>query len=231
MHVAEPAARLNPTRTSSGWSVRPLFDDLTSVLSRQAVLLALIVGVTWLALIGAALAAAILSDQTPRVPGHGSGPSYELYEIGWAVPTAFGSLTLDSAGLNGIGVRQSPLNPVDPDEPISNPDKVQLQLSLSLSNQQAQRVAAPRAEDFRLVTTWNSLGDRVPELSQMPAFIDAQSTAQAQLTFMAPQDGSVLWLEYRQGQSQRPVRIQLGWANEIPQYATEPIPVPSSSKP
>jgi hypothetical protein len=226
MHVAEPAARLERMPAGAG-SFRSLLRELAMSMNGTFVLLALVVGVTWCALIGATLGISILRDGRPTaaLAHHSSGNSYSIYELNWQVPTAFGSLTVSDARITQGALAEISLQAYSEDQPPVPPDKLQISLSLNMANNQPEAVASPPLDAFRLVSTYGSEADRVSGLSSLPGTLQPNASSTGTLVFAAPQDGSVLWLEYRERPDDRPVRIALGWARELPISDTQTFSV------
>ncbi|HEY0582121.1 MAG TPA: hypothetical protein VGE94_08050 [Chloroflexota bacterium] len=198
MHVAEPIGQIRSTRPVS-----------ESLLNDQSVLLAIVAAVTWLALIGAGLSTFILRGNTRPVAtqAHQARPSYAVYELHWPVPTSFGSLTVTTADMSEPGA-----------------DTIQVQVALSLSNEQDLSVDAPRLEAFRVVSTLGGVAETVPHATSAPATLAAQSTGLARLAFLAPVDGSVLWLEYRERPDEWPIRVALGYADQATRFSQDNVP-------
>jgi hypothetical protein len=198
MHVAGPIGQIRSTRPVS-----------ESLLHDQSVLLAIIAAVTWLALLGAGLSTFILRGNARPVAtqAHHARPSYAVYELQWPVPTRFGSLTVTTADIS---------------EPSA--DTIQVQVALSLSNEQDVSVDAPRLEAFRVVSTLGGVAETVPHATSAPATLAARSTGLARLAFLAPVDGSVLWLEYRERPDEWPIRVALGYADQATRFSQDNVP-------
>jgi hypothetical protein len=159
------------------------------LLSSQHVLLAVIGGVTWLALIGAALSDSIVSQGAAA--SHHSLPSYAAYDARQAAPTSFGT----------VSVSLTDLTPMD--------DSVQLDVSVHADNTQDAQIDAPRLEDLRLVNTLGAVVNPVPGKWSGPAVLIAHSSATIELEFVAPRDAGLLWLEYRDPSGEWPIRVAL----------------------
>jgi hypothetical protein len=178
--------------TLSDMHIRPPF------LRSQHGLIALVAGVTWLALIGGVLSSFIIEYGT----GHTlhSLPSYAAYDRQSPAPTSFGTLQLT----------QADMVPAD--------SSVQVDLAMSVINAKDSQVDAPRIEDLRLL---NSTGDDLKALPKGwsgPAVLVPHSSGTIVLQFQMPQDVSPMWLEYRDPFGQWPIRIALGTVS-VPQAA------------
>ena len=160
-------------------------------LTGQTVLIALIAGVTWLALVGGVLSSYILSSSSAS---HHLPIAYAAFDRSQAVPTGYGSFTVSRADL------------------IGSADSVQVDLTLSVTNTQDSQVDAPRLEDFRVVTTAGAEAARLPNRWSGPSVLIPQSTSAVTFGFQAPPDAGLLWLEYRDPQSAWPTRVVLGAA-------------------
>jgi hypothetical protein len=187
MDIALRRAGSGPITALTDASPRRLLDG-------QYALIAMIVGVTWLALIGAALSSYILTEGSGGGAGHHSLPSYAAYNTQEAAPTSFGSLLVTRSELTPVG------------------DSVEVHVSMRVDNNQDAQIDAPRLEDLRLIDTHEAEANPKPGAWRGPAVLIAHSSATVDLTYLAPQDVGLLWLEYRDPAGQWPVRVVLGSA-------------------
>lgn len=165
------------------------------LLTGQHLLIAVIAGVTWLALIGGILSSDILSaGSVVASHGHSSLPAYAAYNMQEQVPTSFGSLS----------VFRAERTPVD--------DLVEVHVSMRVDNTQAAQVDAPRFEDLRLINTDGIEARPKPLAWSGPAVLIAHSSATVDLTFLAPPDMGLMWLEYRDPGIRWPLRVVVGIA-------------------
>jgi hypothetical protein len=168
------------------------------LLNGQHALLAVIAGVTWLALIGGVLSTYILSEGSGGgTHGHSSLPSYVAYNTQEVVPTAFGALSVTGAKVT----------------PLADADSVEVHVSMSVDNNQDEQIDAPRFEDVRLINTHGAEGKPKVGGWSGPAVLIGHSSATVDLTFLAPRDMGLVWLEYREPAARWPIRVVLGSAS------------------
>jgi hypothetical protein len=182
MHIALPGTSSRPVAALAVAS-RP-------VLNGQHALIAVIMGVTWLALIGGVLANSILSSGGGA--SHHTAVFYIAYNSGEVVPTSFGSMSVATADLT------------------TQADLVEVHLSMRVDNKQDTQIDAPRFEDLRLL---NSDGVEAKPKSggwSGPAVIIAHSSATVDLTYLAAADMGLLWLDYRDAAGPYPIRVIVG---------------------
>jgi hypothetical protein len=192
MHIALPGTGSRPIAALADASPRSLLDG------RHA-LMAIVAGVTWLAVVGGILSSYILSAGPPS--SHHSGlPSYVAYNAQEVVPTSFGTLSVTRADL-------TPLN-----------DQVEVHVSMHVVNTQDAQIDAPRFEDLRLINTDGAEAKPKPLGWSGPAVVIGHSSATVDLTYVAPRNMGLMWLEYQDPQVQWPFRIVLGSA-PAPQLA------------
>jgi hypothetical protein len=191
MHIALPGAGSGPVSALAEASPRSLLDG-------QYVLLAVIAGVTWLALIGGILSTYILSEGSGGGASHNHYlPSYVAYNTQEVVPTAFGSLAVTGTDVTSL----------------ADSDSVEVHVSMRVDNNQDEQIDAPRFEDLRLINTHGTEGKPKPGGWSGPAVLIGHSIATIDLTFLAPHDMGLLWLEYREPAGQWPIRVVLGSAS------------------
>ena len=187
MHSALPGTGGRPVGTLVAASPRRLLDG-------QRLLIAIITGVTWLALVGGILSSHILSDGSGRGTHHHSSPSYAAYNTQEVAPTSFGSLSVTRAELTPLA------------------DSLEVHVSMRLDNTQDAQIDAPRLEDFRLINARGAEANPTPGAWSGPVVVMAHSSATVDLAFLALRDAGLLWLEYRDPAGQWPIRVVLGSA-------------------
>ena len=187
MHIALPGAASGPVAALAEASPRRL-------LNGQHLLMAVIAGVTWLALIGGVLSSDILSNGSGGGARHHSLPSYVAYNTQEVAPTSFGSLS----------VFRAELTPAD--------DLVEVHVAMHVANTQDAQVDAPRLEDLRLINSHGAEAKPKPLAWSGPAVLIAHASATVDLTFLALRGVGLLWLEYRDPAGQWPIRVVLGSA-------------------
>jgi hypothetical protein len=188
MHIALPGAGSGPV---AAWAEA----SPPRLLTGQHALIAVIAGVTWLALIGAVLGSNILSDGSGGGASHHSSlPSYAAYNMQEVAPTSYGSLSVFRADLTPVA------------------DLVEVHVSVRVDNNQDAQVDAPRFEDLRLINTHGAEAKPQPGGWSGPAVLIAHSSATVDLNYLAAQDMGLLWLEYRDPAGKWPIRVVLGSA-------------------
>jgi hypothetical protein len=202
MQIASPDARSGRLSAWAAAYPRHLF-------SGQHVLIGVIAGVTWLALIGGVLSDYIFS-QGAAASRH-SLPSYVAYNTLQAAPTSFGSLLVTRADLT------------------TSADGVQLDVSLHVDNTRDTQVDAPRLEDLRLINTLGAQANVAIARWSGPAVLIPHSSGTVDLEFLAPRDAGLLWLEYRDPSGQWPIRVALGGAEPQGVPTGEASPRPAAS--
>ena len=164
------------------------------LLDGQHALMAIVAGVTWLALVGGALSSAILSNGGAATHRSHSLPAYVAYNMQEQAPTSFGSLSVYRADMASLG------------------DLVEVRLSLRVDNTHDAPIDAPRVEDLRLINSVGREARPEPGGWRGPAVLAAHSSTTVDLTYVAPSDLGLMWLEYRDPELQWPIRVVLGSA-------------------
>jgi hypothetical protein len=160
-------------------------------LNGQHALMAVIAGVTWLALVGSILSAYILGGATGGASSHYT-PPFAAYDMQEVVPTSYGSISVIAAELTPVA------------------DSVDVHVSVRAENKQDGPVGAPRVEDLRLINTGGAEARPKPGEWSGPAIMVAHSTANIDVTFQAAQGMGLLWLQYQESVARYPIRFALG---------------------
>jgi hypothetical protein len=159
------------------------------LISGQKLLIGIIVGTTWLAVIGGLLSYYILQGATQH--SH-SLPGYAAFNLLDRAPTAFGTVSVSSAVL------------------VPTQDGVQVDVSVQAVNNQDSQVDAPSVEELGLV---DGAGDSItiaPARWQGPAFLVPHSSSTIELQYVVKDGAGLVWLEYRDPLGQWPIRVALG---------------------
>jgi hypothetical protein len=156
----------------------------------QHALIAVVAGVTWLALVGGVLSTYILS-------GLGASshyvPVYAAHDLQEVVPTSYGTFQVTGAELTPLA------------------DLVEVHVSLRAENTQDGPAEAPRVDDLRLINSSGSDGTPINGSWNGPVYLPAHSTATVDVAFRVAQvKGGLLWLEYREPAALWPNRFALG---------------------
>ena len=166
----------------------------------QWLLTAFMVGVTWLAVLGAVMSTSILrgnETSSGRRPVRANAPGV-VYEMNEEAPTSFGSITGSALDL------------------VNSDGATEVSFSITLANNQNVDVQAPEVEDFKVVNNRGEEGVYLGGNWTSEPVLRAQSSTSADLRFAAPLEGGILSLEYRERNADQPIRIALGYATERP---------------
>src|SRR5690348_4280228 len=168
MHIAATSAARE--RFADNLQVVP-----RALLSGQRLLIGIIAGVTWAALVGAILSYYILASAGVHIH---STTSYAAHDLLQPARTSFGTLT----------VVRADLVPVD--------DVVKVDVTLSVANTGSAQVDAPRLEDLRLITS-NGAEAKIGRAGWSgPAVLLAGTNDTIDLEYTASPNAGLLWLEY-----------------------------------
>jgi hypothetical protein len=155
----------------------------------QNLLIGIVVGTTWLAVIGGLLSYYILLGATQHSHLLTGYAAHNLLE---RAPTAFGTVAVSNAVM------------------VPTQNGVQVEVSMQAVNDQDSQVAAPSVEELRLVDT---AGDSItlgPARWQGPAFLVPHSSTTINLQYVVQYGAGLVWLEYRDPLGQWPTRVALG---------------------
>jgi hypothetical protein len=184
MQIALPGTGSGPVAAVAEASPRRL-------LHGQHALMAVIAGVTWLALVGGVLSTYILSG-AGGTSGH-YVPVYAAHDLQDVVLTSYGTFQVTRAELTPLA------------------DSVEVHVTMRAENKLDGPAEAPRVDDLRLINSSGSEGQPINGSWNGPAFMLAHSTAIVDLAFRVAQGkGGLLWLEYREPTTRWPNRFALG---------------------
>ena len=160
-------------------------------LGGQHALMAVIAGVTWLALIGGILSTYILSGAA-GTSGH-YVPVYAAHDLRDVVPASYGTFQVTGADLTPVG------------------DSVEVHVTMRAENKLDGPAEAPRIDDLRLINSSGSEGQPINGSWNGPVYMLAHTTAIVDVAFRVAQGkGGLLWLEYREPTTRWPNRFALG---------------------
>jgi hypothetical protein len=135
------------------------------------------------------------------------------------IPTSFGAVAIDNVEkVNGLTAKA--LSGVT--HGISNyvpPNKVQVQASVTLTNLLEDRSQAYSPTQFRLLLGKNKKPVREVRASFRPGRLQPGANMSGQLKFIAPRNGSKLWIEFTDPKRSAPVLIDLGRTGRTPDNA------------
>lgn len=153
----------------------------------QSVLIVVIAGVTWLAMMGAYVSSYILGHPVELI-----SKSYDTYAMTDVAPTSYGSISITSADLS------------------TDADTTTATLSLRLDNIRSRGVEAPQVEELKLVDATGKQVSRPAAVAwNGPAFVAAEASARVDITLEAPADAGPLWLQYQNVRGSEPIRFAL----------------------
>jgi hypothetical protein len=190
-----------------------------AALGRPAVnrlpLIALVLSVVALAVGGIVVSIALIEDGAPEpsVPVL-KGP----FGVSQDIPTSFGAVAIDNVEkVNGLTAKA--LSGVT--HGISNyvpPNKTQVQASVTLTNLLGRTVDYTPTQ-FRLLVGEKRAPVREVRASFRPGTLQPDASISGQLKFVAPRDGSKLWIEFDDPKRDRPILIDLGKTGTTPDGA------------
>jgi hypothetical protein len=161
----------------------------------------LIVGLLVLYLIGAGFIVLVTRDQTPNAPAKKVYPpdlvyGVLAYDLTDPAPTSYGSFVADAVHLDNSG------SPTEVD------------ITLSVENQKDAAVDLPALDQLRVVNTDGAEATYLGGNWRGDSVLRARASASGEFRFAAPPAGGMLILEYREPNSQAPIRVSVGYALE-----------------
>jgi hypothetical protein len=178
-------------------------------------LLALVLSVAALAAGGIFVAVGLIQQGagTPEVPVL-KGP----FGVSQDIPTSFGAVAIDNVEkVNGVTAKD--LSGVT--HGISNyvpPNKTQVQASVTLTNLLGDTVDYSPTQ-FRLLVGKERRPVGEVRASFRPGTLQPDASISGQLKFVAPRNGSKLWIEFTDPSRSKPVLVDLGRTGTTPDSA------------
>ncbi len=178
-------------------------------------LIALVLSVVALAAGGITIAVGLVQRgaPTPEVPVL-KGP----FGVSQDIPTSFGAVAIDNVEkVNGLTSKS--LSGVT--HGISNyvpPNKVQVQASVTLTNLLAD-TASYSPTQFRLLVGEKRKPVKEVRASFRPGTLQPDASISGQLKFVAPRNGSKLWIEFDDPKLAKPILVDLGKTGTTPDNA------------
>jgi hypothetical protein len=166
-----------------------------------------------LVLVGAYLSAGVISRGAPKDPviALPAGPFGTAQDI----PASFGVVAVEHVEkINGLGAKDL----AGVTHGISGfvaPNKVQVQASVTLTNLLDHPINYdPR--QFRLLVGKNKKPLNEVQSNLRPGTLQPDASIDSQLKFIAPRDGSKLWIEFSDPGRAKPILIDLGRTGKTP---------------
>jgi len=184
-------------------------------LSGQLPVIGVVAGSIALAGAGAILAIGML------IAGRGGIRDPPAYEVGRDAVTSFGTVAIQQVELLGGLSAQDLGGMTHGVQNLVPPDKVQLQLSILLTNSSPRPVLYALTDQFRLVSETGDDAEQLPGLAAPIGSLPGRSSLSAVLRFMAPRDSDDLFLEFRDPGEERPVRIHVVAGDRVPQSSLD----------
>jgi hypothetical protein len=135
------------------------------------------------------------------------------------IPTSFGAVAIDNVEkVNGLTAKA--LSGVT--HGISNyvpPNKTQVQASVTLTNLLRHRSQPYSPMQFRLLVGKNRKPVKEVRASFRPGRLQPGASISGQLKFVAPRNGSKLWIEFTDPKRAKPMLIDLGKTGRTPDNA------------
>jgi hypothetical protein len=180
---------------------------------RTALLLGYIAGTVALLLVGAYLAVGVVSRGAPADPVVALPPG--PFGTAQDIPASFGVVAVEHVEkINGLGAKAL----AGATHGISGyvaPDKVQVQASVTLTNLLDHPVAYDPRQFRLLVGTKRTPIDEVRS-NLRPGTLQPDASIDAQLQFVAPRNGSKLWIQFSDPGRSKPILIDLGRTGTTP---------------
>jgi hypothetical protein len=179
-------------------------------------LIALVLSVVALAAAGVTIGIGLIQRGAPEptVPVL-KGP----FGVSQDIPTSFGAVAIDNVEkVNGLTAKA--LSGVT--HGISNyvpPNKTQVQASVTLTNLLDDRSQAYAPTQFRLLVGKKRKPVTEVRASFRPGRLQPGASLTGQLKFIAPRNGSRLWIEFNDPKRSEPVLIDLGKTGRTPDNA------------
>ncbi|HEX2102506.1 MAG TPA: DUF4352 domain-containing protein [Solirubrobacteraceae bacterium] len=179
-------------------------------------LIALVLSVVALAAAGVTIGIGLIQRgaPAPTVPVL-KGP----FGVSQDIPTSFGAVAIDNVEkVNGLTAKA--LSGVT--HGISNyvpPNKTQVQASVTLTNLLDDRSQAYTPTQFRLLVGKKRKPVTEVRASFRPGRLQPGASLTGQLKFIAPRNGSRLWIEFNDPKRSEPVLIDLGKTGRTPDNA------------
>jgi hypothetical protein len=186
------------------------------VARRTALLIGYIAGAVALVLVGAYLAVGVVSRGAPKDPvvALPAGPFGTAQDI----PASFGVVAVEHVEkTNGLTAKDLS----GATHGISGfvaPDKVQVQASVTLTNLLDHPIAYDPRQFRLLVGRQRKPIDEVRS-NLRPGTLQPDASIDSQLKFVAPRDGSKLWIEFTDPGRAKPLLIDLGRTGKTPANA------------
>jgi hypothetical protein len=179
-------------------------------------LVALLLSVVALAAAGVKIGVGLIERGAPEpaVPQL-KGP----FGVSQDIPTSFGAVAIDNVEkVNGLTAKA--LSGVT--HGISNyvpPNKVQVQASVTLTNLLEAKSQAYSPTQFRLLVGKDKKQVKEVRASFRPGRLQPGANISGQIKFIAPRNGSKLWIEFTDPKRSEPVLIDLGKTGRTPDGA------------
>jgi hypothetical protein len=189
-----------------------------SALGRPALnrlpLVALVLSVVALAAGGVVIAVGALQQgaSAPATPAP-KGP----FGVSQDIPTSFGAIAIDNVEkLNGMKAKD--LTGMTHFPSYVKPNQVQVQASVSITN------LLPRTVDYSPTQFRLLVGEKRKPVDEVrasfrPGTLQPDASVSGQLKFVAPRNGSKLWLEFADPARRAPIVIDLGRTGRTPATA------------
>jgi hypothetical protein len=184
-----------------------------SVKRTPLVVLVLLVAVLAAGGIGIGVGVVVRGETTPDVAAL-KGP----FGVSQDIPTSFGAVAIDNVDkVNGLTAKS--LSGMT--HGISNyvpPNKVQIQASVVLTNLLGRTVDYSPTQ-FRLLVGEDRKPVSEVRASFRPGTLQPDASISGQLRFVAPRNGSKLWIEFVDPKRSEPILIDLGRTGRTPEGA------------
>lgn len=183
------------------------------VARRTALLIGYIAGVVALMLVGAYLAVGVVSRGAPQDPVVALPPG--PFGTAQDIPASFGVVAVEHVEKTNGLTAKALSGATHGISGFVAPDKVQVQASVTLTNLLDHPIAYdPR--QFRLLVGKQRKPIGEVRSNLRPGTLQPDASIDSQLKFVAPRNGSQLWIEFSDPGRTKPILIDLGRTGKTP---------------
>ena len=191
-------------------SVQPLA-SATLPRPRLAPTLAFVLSVLALTVAGAVISFGLIARGAPAPTGSVlKGP----FGISQDIPTSFGAVAVDNVEKLG-GIKPKDLSGMTHFPSYVKPNQVQVQTSISITNLLGEPISYAPTQ-FRLLVGKKRRPVDDLRASFRPGTLQPDASISGQIKFVAPRNGSKLWLQFTDPGRRKPILIDLGKTGRTP---------------
>lgn len=184
----------------------------------SATLRALLAAVVGLAAMGAFLAAQVVVPAA-RLE-HPAGPPADPFAVGQSLHTSFGAIAVEHVDKLAGPTARDLGGMTHGIQGLVAPDQVQVQVSVRLTDR-LDRAVDYAPSQFRLIVDQGDTPIPASGSTTQAGMLQPGWSIETTLSFVAPRDGSQLWLEYRDPGHDAPLVVDLGRTDQTPEGALD----------